>query len=118
MCPSGFLQAHYKFSTDLVNWETSPEQTYSYEVEYVPQDHLAAAGLPLPAVNRTTHLYWRVERPQLFFSRTNATDLTVSAPTVLYNGVCGNDKTGDGADVCLFKQGGMVFTIARELNAN
>jgi hypothetical protein len=69
MCPSGFLEAHYAFSSDDgVTWTVSPRQAYSYDV---------------PFINGSSHLFARVERPQLAFANGSG-----SAPTHLLNGVC------------------------------
>jgi hypothetical protein len=94
MCPSGYLQAHYKYSTDGIHWHTSPRQTYKYSMHFT---------------DGTEHTFWRVERPQLAFGKTYP-DGSVSDPIVLYNGVC-----DDGPDICLGAQTGKVYTIAREL---
>jgi hypothetical protein len=73
MCPTGVLQAHYKYSLDSIHWITSPRETYTYTVHYA---------------DGTEDTFARVERPQLHFAQHNSSTGTYNNPTTLYNGVC------------------------------
>lgn len=100
MCPTGYLQAHYKFSLDGVSWHTSPKQTYQYSVQF-DDGHKS--------------FYPRVERPQLIFGKTHP-DGAVSDPIALVNAVC-NDGANYAAAFyeCAIKQAGKTFTLVRPL---
>lgn len=87
MCFAPFNALH-TYSRDGVSWALASAAPYSYAVNYTD----AAAAL-----------YWRVERPQLAFGADGA-------PTVLFNGVC-----GDGL-ACL-ESPGKTWTLARPLTA-
>ena len=100
MCPTGIGQARYAFSLDAKTWTNSPEQAYSYGVDFADGSH------------RT---FVRMERPQLGFNRNklNVSIGTYGAPDVLFNGVC------DGPLSCLSLDGKgehyMTWTLARPL---
>mmetsp|Transcript_33601 Transcript_33601/g.95223 ORF Transcript_33601/g.95223 Transcript_33601/m.95223 type:complete len:498 (-) Transcript_33601:71-1564(-) len=100
MCPTGYLQAHYKFSEDGVTWHTSPRQTYPYSVE---------------CQGGEVRHFPRMERPQLVFAK-EYPDGAVSDPVALFNGVCDDGVNYLSAAVrCILDQAGMTHTLVRPL---
>ena len=60
--------------------------------------------------NGSSHLFARVERPQLRFAVHDPVTGTFDEPTTLYNGVC------DGLQCILGTQTGKSFTLARQID--
>ena len=100
MCPSGLRQAHYKFSEDGKSWHTSMRQTYHYKVNYL---------------DGSSHVFGRVERPQLWFDTIDPVSGYAIKPTVLFNGVCGTSDVGSRFECVFDKLTGMTWTLARPL---